>query len=173
MGSRVWWITWKILNMRNSYWESIFLMYYIILNNFYLSHFLIWTCFAYQNRHWKIALTLIESKNKFQFFVFFIVSSAASWRADSKNVNMSIANIVLSLSKMWKTSGKVQFSGNCKFPEVFFDFDSLRIIFAMDIYTFLESARQGAAIETIKKTKSWNIFFDSMRASAIFQWQFW
>ena len=55
----------------------------------------------------------------------------------------------------------------------FFDFDSLRIIFAMDIYTFLESARQDAADETIKKTKQWNLFFGSMRVSAIFQWRFW
>ena len=75
--------------MRNSYWESIFLMYYIILNNFYFGHFLIWTLFAYQNRHWKIALALIESKKKFQLFVFFIVSLAAPWRADSKNVYMT------------------------------------------------------------------------------------
>ena len=43
----------------------------------------------------------------------------------------------------------------------------------MDIFTFLESARQDAADETIKKTKNWNLFFDSMRVSAIFQWRFW
>ena len=67
---------------------------------------------------------------------------------------MSIANIVLSGSKMSKTSGKVQFSGNCKFPEVFYIFDPLAIIFAMDMYTFLESARQGAADEPIKTPKS-------------------
>ena len=134
-------------------------MYYIILNNFYLSHFLIWTRFAYQNRHWKIALTLIESKNKFQFFVFFIVSSAASWRADSKNVYMSIANIILSESKSKKTSGNLQFPENCTFPEVFHIFDKLKTIFAMDIFTFLESMHQGAANETIKKAKSWNYFF--------------
>ena len=136
-------------------------MYYIILNNFYFSHFLIWTLFAYKNRHWKIALALIESKKKSNFLSFFIVSLAAPWRADSKNVYMSIANIVLSGSKMSKTSGKVQFSRNCKFPEVFWFFDPLRTIFAMDIYTFLESARQGAAIETIKKTKS-RLFFSTL-----------
>ena len=140
--------------MTNSYWDSIFLMYYIILNNVYFSHFFIWTFFAYQNRNWKIALALIESKKKLQLFVFFIVSLAAPWRADSKNVYMSIANIVLSGSKMWKTSGKVQFSGNCKFPEVFWFFDPLRIIFAMDIYIFLESVCQGAAGEPIKTRTS-------------------
>ena len=77
-------------------------MYYIILNNVYFSHFLIWTFFAYQNRNWKIALALIESKKKLQLFVFFIVSLAAPWRADSKNVYMSIANIILSGSKNQK-----------------------------------------------------------------------
>ena len=137
-------------------------MYYIILNNFYFSHFLIWTLFAYQNRHWKIALALIESKKKFQLFVFFIVSLAAPWRADSKNIYMYIANIVLSGSKMWKTSGKVQFSGNCKFPEVFRFFDPLRIIFGMDIYTFLESVCQGAAHEPIK-TQKIQLFFSTYK----------
>ena len=63
--------------------------------------------------------------------------------------------------------------GKLQVPRGFFDFDSLRIIFAMDIYTFLESAHQDAADETIKKTKNWNLFFDSMRVSAIFQWRFW
>ena len=43
---------------------------------------------------------------------------------------------------------------NCKFPEVFRNFDPLRTIFAMDMYTFLESAGQGAADEPIKTTKS-------------------
>ena len=136
-------------------------MYYIILNNFYFGHFLIWTFFAYQNRHWKIALALIESKKKLQLFVFFIVSLAAPWTADSKNVYMSIANIFLSGSKNQKTSGNLQFPKNCTFPEVFHIFDPLKTIFAMDMYTFLESARQGAANETIKKTKSWKKFSNS------------
>ena len=140
--------------MTNSYWDSIFLMYYIILNNVYFSHFLIWTFFAYQNRNWKIALALIESKKKLQLFVFFIVSLAAPWRADSKNVYMSIANIILSGSKNRKTSGNLQFPENCTFPEVFHIFDPLKTIFAMDMYTFLESARQGAANETINKVLS-------------------
>ena len=48
----------------------------------------------------KLALTPIESKKKFQLFGVFIGLSAAPWRADSKNVYMSIANIVLSWSKM-------------------------------------------------------------------------
>ena len=71
---------------------------------------------------------------------------------------MSIANIILSGSKNQKTSGNLQFPENCTFPEVFHIFDPLKTIFAMDMYTFSESARQGAANETIKKTKSWNFF---------------
>ena len=70
---------------------------------------------------------------------------------------MSIANIVLSASQMWKSSGKVQFSGNCKFPEVFiffFIFYHLIIIFAIDIYTFLESGHQCTAKETLKGQKA-------------------
>ena len=38
----------------------------------------------------------------------------------------------------------------------------------MDMYTFLESARQGAADKPIKTPKSWNFFFDSMGVSANF-----
>ena len=72
---------------------------------------------------------------KCQLFGFFISSSAAPWRADSKNIYMSI-------------------SRNCKFPEVFRIFDQLAIIFAMDMYIFLESVGQGAADEPIKTTKS-------------------
>ena len=74
---------------------------------------------------------------------------------------MSIVNIVLNGSKNQKTSGNLQFLENCTFPEVFDIFDPLKTIFAMDIYTFLESARQGAAIETIKKTKS-RLFFSTL-----------
>ena len=81
---------------------------------------------------------------------------------------MSIANIVTSGLKMRKTSGKLQFWRNCKFPEVFHIFDPLITTFAMDIYIFLESAWQGAADEPIKRSKSWNFFFDSIRVSAIF-----
>ena len=81
---------------------------------------------------------------------------------------MSIANIILSGSKNRKTSGNLQFPENCTFPEVFQIFDPLKTIFAMDMYTFLESARQGAANETIKKDKKLD-FFSTMRASAIFQ----
>ena len=51
-GLRQWTLGYSEKNkIENSYWESIFLMYYIILNNFYFGHFLIWTLFAYQNRH--------------------------------------------------------------------------------------------------------------------------
>ena len=67
---------------------------------------------------------------------------------------MSIANIIASGSKMRKTSGNLQFPQNCTFPEVFQIFDPLRTIFAMDMYTFLESARQAAADEPIKTPKS-------------------
>ena len=102
----------------------------------------------------KIALALVGSKKKVQLFGVFIGSSAAAWRADSKNVYMSIANIIASGSKMRKTSGNLQFPQNCTFPEVFQIFDPLRTIFAMDMYTFLESARQGAADEPIKTPKS-------------------
>ena len=35
-----------------------------------------------------------------------------------------------------------------------FVFDQLAVIFAIDMYTFLESARQGAADEPIKMPKS-------------------
>ena len=42
----------------------------------------------------------IGSKKKFQLFGVFIGLSAAPWRADSKNVYMSIANIIASGSKM-------------------------------------------------------------------------
>ena len=94
------------------------------------------------------------SKKKVQLFGVFIGSSAAPWRADSKNVYMSIANIIASGSKMRKTSGNLQFPQNCTFPEVFQIFDPLRTIFAMDMYTFLESARQAAADEPIKTPKS-------------------
>ena len=48
----------------------------------------------------KIALALIGSEKKFQLFGVFIGLSAAPWRADSKNVYMSIANIIASGSKM-------------------------------------------------------------------------
>ena len=94
--------------------------------------------------HLKIALALIRSEKKFKCFRVFIGSQAAPWHTDSKNIYMSIANIVASGLKMRKTSGKLQFLHNCKFPEVFGHFRPLRKIFAMDIYTFLESARQGA-----------------------------
>ena len=120
--------------------------------------FWIWEDLARGVGPWKIALTLIGSEKKFHLFGVFIGSSAAPWRADSKNVYMSIANIILSGSKMWKTSGKVQFYGNCKFPEDFCIFDPLAIIFAMDIYTLLESVGQGAADEPIKTPKSWTFF---------------
>ena len=104
--------------------------------------------------HGKIALTLIESKKKSNFLSFFIVSLAAPWRADSKNVYMFIANIVPSGSKNRKTSGNLQFPKNCTFPEVFHIFDPLKTIFAMDMYTFLESAHQGAADKPIQTPKS-------------------
>ena len=82
---------------------------------------------------------------------------------------MSIANIVRSGSKNQKTSGNVQIPQNCTFPEVFQVFHPLAIIFAMDIYIFLESACQAAADGPIKTPKSWTLFFDPMRASKIFQ----
>ena len=82
---------------------------------------------------------------------------------------MSIANIIASGSKMRKTSRKLQFLRNCKFPKDFCSFDPLAIIFAMDIYIFLESVCQGAAGEPIKTPKSWNFFSDPIRASVIFQ----
>ena len=75
---------------------------------------------------------------------------------------------MISGSKNRKTSGNLQFPENCTFPEVFHIFDPLKTIFAMDMYTFLESARQGAANETIKKTKSWKFFFDSLRGECNF-----
>ena len=56
--------------------------------------------FGLDQEHRKIALALIGSEKKFQLFGVFIGLSAAPWRADSKNVYMSIANIVLSWSKM-------------------------------------------------------------------------
>ena len=102
----------------------------------------------------KIALTLIKSENFFQFFDLFIGSSAAPCQADSKNIYMSIANIVRSGSKNQKTFGNLHFPQNCTFPEVFRVFYSLKRIFAMDIYIFLESAWQGAADEPIKRTKN-------------------
>ena len=43
------------------------------------------------------------------------------------------------------------------FFEVFHIFDPLAIIFAIEIYTFLESARQGVADEPIKTPKKHNI----------------
>ena len=70
---------------------------------------------------------------------------------------------------MRKTSGNLQFPQNCTFPEVFQIFDPLRTIFAMDMYTFLESACQGTADGPIKTPKSLTLFFDPMRASTIFQ----
>ena len=63
---------------------------------------------------------------------------------------MSIANIVASGLKMQKTSGKLQFLRNCKFPKDFCIFDLIAIIFAMDIYIFLESVCQSGAGEPIK-----------------------
>ena len=69
---------------------------------------------------------------------------------------MSIANIVASGLKMRKTSGKLQFLINCKFPKVFCIFDPLAIIFAMDIYIFF------------KNTKKLGKNSDPIRASAIF-----
>ena len=45
------------------------------------------------------------SKKKVQLFGVFIGSSAAPWRADSKNICMSIANVIASWPKMRKTSG--------------------------------------------------------------------
>ena len=102
----------------------------------------------------KIALALIGSEKKFQLFRVFIGSPAAPWHTDSKNIYMSIANIIASGSKMRKTSGKLQFLRNCKFPKDFCIFDPLAIIFAMDIYIYLESVCQVAASEPIKTPKS-------------------
>ena len=62
---------------------------------------------------------------------------------------------------------KVQFRGNCKFPKDFCIFDPLAIIFAMDIYIFLESVCQGAAGEPMKTAKINKKKSDPMRASAI------
>ena len=104
--------------------------------------------------HLKIALALIRSEKKFKCFRVFIGSQAAPWHTDSKNIYMSIANIVASGLKMRKTSGKLQFLRNCKFPKDFCSFDPLAIIFAMDIYIFLESVCQGATSELIKTPKS-------------------
>ena len=56
----------------------------------------------------------------------------------------------------------MQFPENCTFPEVFHIFDPLKTIFAMDMYTFLESARQGGAHEPIKTPKSWTFFPDPL-----------
>ena len=114
----------------------------LFLEIFYLS---------YSQRAWvqRFARALIGSGKKVQLFVVFIGSSAAPWPADSKNVYMSIANIVLSGSKLRKTSGNLQFR------EIF---DQLAITFAMDMYTFLESACQGAADERIKNPKTFLVF---------------
>ena len=90
----------------------------------------------------------------FQFFGVFIGSPAAPWHTDSKNIYMSIANIFLSGRKLRKTSGKLQFLHNCKFPEVFGHFRPLRKIFAIDIYIFLESVRQGTTGKPIKTPKN-------------------
>ena len=59
--------------------------------------------------HLKIALALIRSEKKFQLFRVFIGSPAAPWHTDSKNIYMSIANIIASGSKMRKSFGKLQF----------------------------------------------------------------
>ena len=55
---------------------------------------------------------------------------------------------------MRKSSGNLQFPQNSTFLEVFQIFYPLRTIFAMDMYTFLESVRQGTADEPIKTPKS-------------------
>ena len=58
------------------------------------------TIFAVQNQHFPICTHPHKVKKKFNFFGVFIGLSEAPWRADSKNVYMSIANIIASGSKM-------------------------------------------------------------------------
>ena len=55
-----------------------------------------------------------------------------------------------------------------KFPEVFRNFDQLRTIFPMKMYTFLESVGQGAADEPIKtvEIKAVEIFFSILLGRA-------
>ena len=47
-----------------------------------------------------LAIWAHRVEKKYQLFGVFIGLSAAPWRADSKNVYMSIANIIASGSKM-------------------------------------------------------------------------
>ena len=55
----------------------------------------------------KIALALIGSEIFFQLFRVFIGSPAAPWHTDSKNIYMSIANIIAIGSKMQKSFGNL------------------------------------------------------------------
>ena len=51
-----------------------------------------------------------------------------------------------------------------------FVFDQLAVIFATDMYTFLESACQGAADEPIKKRKKFNFFSRPIRGEFKSKW---
>ena len=95
----------------------------------------------------EIALTLIGPKKNFNFSVFLL---AHQLRFGTLIPKIYIYVHSKYFSKWVKTSGKLQFLHNCKFPEVFGHFRPLRKIFAIDIYIFLESVRQGTAGKPMK-----------------------
>ena len=110
------------------------------------------TIFAVQNQHFPICTHPHRVKKKFHFFGVFIGLSEAPWHADSKKCIHVHSKYCSKLVKKVKNLRERTILG--KFPDVFYIFDPLAIIFAMDMYTFLESARQGAADKPIKTPKS-------------------
>ena len=104
-----------------------------------------------------------EKSSTFCCFYWLIGCALACWFQKCIHVHSKYCSKWVKIAKNLR---ELAISGNCKFPEVFRIFYQLAIIFAMDMYIFLESARQGAADELIKNPKSWHFFPDPIRARA-------
>ena len=121
----------------------------------------------------------LKTKTLGVFFMHFYLKINFAFLAHDQKIDFSWPKSAFSEKKLLKKKLKFLLAHqqrwfqkcihtNCKFLEVFYIFDPLAIIFARDMYTFLESVRQGAPDEPIKMPKL--VFFDPMGVSGNRNW---